>query len=141
MPCFDFRAFPTETASLQYNNASPDSKNPGMLICLSISEMKELVEKYKEIIQKMETEETDIEDRLEVYREQIYLYMDMKEFGSALTLCEKLLESDVEKERNLYLKADILRQDGKYKDALKIFLELDKNNPDYEIYAFNAARC
>lgn len=105
------------------------------------SEMMELADKYKEIIHKMENEETDIEDRLEVYREQIYLYMDMKEFGTALTLCEKLLQSDEEKDRNLYLKADILRQDGKYKDALKIFLELDKNNPDYEIYAFNAARC
>ena len=106
-----------------------------------MTEMKELVEKYKEIIQKMETEETDIEDRLEVYREQIYLYMDMKEFGSALTLCEKLLESDVEKERNLYLKADILRQDERYEEALEIFLNLDQKYPDYEIYAYNAARC
>lgn len=104
-------------------------------------QMEELADKYKEIIHKMETEESDIEDRLEVYREQIYLYMDMKNFGTALSLCEKLPQNEEDVDRNLYMKADILRQDERYKEAVKIFIDLDKRNPDYEVYAFNAARC
>ena len=105
-------------------------------------QMRELEDKYKDIIHKMETEETSIEDRLEVYREQIYLYMDLKEFNTALKLCEKILQNNSEeKEKNLFLKADILRQDERYQDAIKIFVELDKNEEEYEGYAFNAACC
>ncbi|SFR55793.1 tetratricopeptide repeat protein [Anaeromicropila populeti] len=107
----------------------------------TIEERKRCLKLCESLLEKVELDNGVIERVEELHFEMALFYLDMEQLEEGMEQIEKAIALSPESYQYYLVKADLLMTQGKYKEALSFYQELEVNFPDNPLVLYDSGDC